>query len=395
MLINEFESTKFLAEYWQKKPCIIKGFVKSFVDPIDEHDLAGLAQEDGVDCRIVTMINEKWRVSQGPFRDFEEHCVGQWSLLVQGVDKYIDEVSELAECVNFIPYWRFDDVMISYSVPGAGVGAHVDQYDVFIVQGKGSRRWQVGLPEKISTIVPHPLLKQIKDFEPVIDEILAQGDAIYIPPLHPHKGVTIEPCLNYSLGFRAPTNVDMLNGILDSSEGFEPVHTRYTDPTIHKMREPQLQTQEISNNELAKLKSSLFDLLNTPEADDALLRYLSVQHLPTEEFNTDEAYLFSDIEMLVHQNAQIKKLPGVRPIYHEQQYNVFSFYIDGNAFDVDIQLQEQTKVLLASDSISLADTVAIFNHTDVAAHDRTLYKAWLRLVCSLLNKGLWEVISDS
>lgn len=31
--------------------------------------------------------------------------------------------------------WRMDDLMISFSVPGGGVGPHFDQYDVFIIQG--------------------------------------------------------------------------------------------------------------------------------------------------------------------------------------------------------------------------------------------------------------------
>lgn len=37
-----------------------------------------------------------------------------------------------------MPNWLFDDLMISYSVQGGGVGPHIDQYDVFIVQGLGN-----------------------------------------------------------------------------------------------------------------------------------------------------------------------------------------------------------------------------------------------------------------
>ncbi len=86
MIITKFDQTHFLTECWQKKPCIIRGFVESFNDPIDEHELAGLAQEDEIDSRIVAYSNGKWTASQGPFETFEDVCIGAWSLLVQGVD---------------------------------------------------------------------------------------------------------------------------------------------------------------------------------------------------------------------------------------------------------------------------------------------------------------------
>jgi 50S ribosomal protein L16 3-hydroxylase len=34
--------------------------------------------------------------------------------------------------------------MISYAAPQGSVGKHFDQYDVFLVQGSGQRRWQLG-----------------------------------------------------------------------------------------------------------------------------------------------------------------------------------------------------------------------------------------------------------
>ena len=35
---------------------------------------------------------------------------------------------------------------LAFQHPNGGVGAHLDQYDVFIIQGSGKRRWQVGAP---------------------------------------------------------------------------------------------------------------------------------------------------------------------------------------------------------------------------------------------------------
>lgn len=54
-----------------------------------------------------------------------------------------------------LPDWRIDDLMISYSVPGGGVGPHLDQYDVFIIQGQGRRRWRVGEKIPMKQHCPH------------------------------------------------------------------------------------------------------------------------------------------------------------------------------------------------------------------------------------------------
>ena len=49
-----FNAETFLKHYWQQKPAVIKNFFPNFADPIDENDLAGLAQESDVDARIIS-----------------------------------------------------------------------------------------------------------------------------------------------------------------------------------------------------------------------------------------------------------------------------------------------------------------------------------------------------
>lgn len=383
MIIDSFDPEIFLKEYWQKKPCLIKQFAPDFTDPIDENDLAGLAQEEGVDSRIVSNADEKWHVQQGPFDDFEPYCKGNWALLVQGVNNYIEEVDALCDLVGFIPHWRFDDVMVSYSTKNAGVGAHTDQYDVFIVQGKGSRRWQVGLPntsaEGDTVVMPHPLLKQIDGFDSVIDEILLPGDAIYIPPMHPHCGMTLAPCLNYSLGFRAPTNMEALVGLIDESDDIEHAQTRYTDADISELRQANLSPMQISNNELNRVKESIVALLHSPQANSALLQYLSRQGLVLEtdipEYSTDE------VEDMLKQGAEFEKVAGVKVIYAEQGPGDFVFYIDGVKFTVNSSIAEQTILLLnAPTSRGLEDA---FGFGSSSATE------WVNLITQLLNARFW------
>jgi 50S ribosomal protein L16 3-hydroxylase len=389
MIIKNFDPQHFVKEYWQKKPCLIRQFVPNFVDPIDENDLAGLAQEEGVDSRIVSHSDGAWDVHQGPFDDFEPYCKGDWALLVQGVNNYIDDVNALASIVDFIPHWRFDDVMVSYSTKNAGVGAHTDQYDVFIIQGKGSRRWQVGLPIDATTnaklIIPHPLLKQIEDFDALIDEVLLPGDAIYIPPQHPHKGMTLSPCLNYSLGFRAPTNLEALTGLLDESDSITQAQSRYCDPDIAELRVASSSPMQVSTNELNKLKDTIVELLNSPEAEQALLQYLSRQGLATEQ--ELPLYEIADISEAVAQGETFEKLPGVKPIYAERQLHTFTFYIDGNRFEVDKSIFTQTVTLLESRQVQgLPQGFTL--QTAQSTH-------WLNLLLQLVNAGYWDFAENS
>ncbi len=38
--LEHFDIDLFLREYWQQKPVVLKRFFPTFVDPIDENDLA-------------------------------------------------------------------------------------------------------------------------------------------------------------------------------------------------------------------------------------------------------------------------------------------------------------------------------------------------------------------
>ncbi|MGB3726478.1 MAG: cupin domain-containing protein [Glaciecola sp.] len=396
MILSSFNVSEFVAQYWQQKPCIIRGFAANFVEPIDEHDLAGLAQEADIDSRIVAFDNNKWQVAQGPFDDFAPHCQGNWSLLVQGVDKYVDEIAELTNLVSFIPHWRLDDIMVSYSTEHAGVGPHTDEYDVFIVQGKGTRRWQVGLPNKdggapYKVVLPHPLLKQIEGFEPIIDEVLQPGDAVYIPPKHPHNGVALGPCMNYSIGFRAPTNAEVLNGLLDEAEGLETAQIRYSDPDILALRSLTSPAEELSCAELERLKSQLVSLLNTPQANEAILKFLSAQQLPVLH---DESYQVDAAELgdMLSEQGIITMPSAVRPIYLAEQTSsridsaaVFTFYIDSHVFEVDIALKAHLQSLFANKSIDAHHAFMQLNNC-ASSQDA----AWLTIIAQLVNAGYVE-----
>ena len=68
-LLNNLTPSQFLAEYWQKKPLLIKNAIPNFTGLLSPEELAGLACEEDVQARIVQKKADKWLVKNGPFDD--------------------------------------------------------------------------------------------------------------------------------------------------------------------------------------------------------------------------------------------------------------------------------------------------------------------------------------
>ncbi len=213
----DFDAKLFLHEYWQKRPLLIKNALPGFQSPISPKELAGLATEDGVDSRIVSRVVHQWQLEQGPFADVDFLRDGEWSLLVQRVNEWFPEVDALRGCVDFLPTWRFDDVMVSYASDGAGVGPHFDQCDVFLLQGAGQRVWKVGAwCDAATPAIDADGLTLIEEFDTDQVFLLNPGDALYIPPGYAHWGTAVGDSMTYSVGFRAPRLADLVARLCDS-----------------------------------------------------------------------------------------------------------------------------------------------------------------------------------
>jgi len=207
-------TAKFLRDYWQKKPLLIRGAFPDFCDPVigdplTADELAGLSCEDGVESRIVREKGDTgpWEVTWGPQDEgvFAKLPKRAWTLLVQEVNRWVPDVALLLEPFSFLPNVRVDDVMVSFAAPGGSVGPHTDSYDVFLVQGQGKRRWKYGdRPVENPAFKAGLDLRILQRFKADEDEVLGPGDMLYLPPGFAHHGVAVTPCLTYSVGFRAP-----------------------------------------------------------------------------------------------------------------------------------------------------------------------------------------------
>lgn len=233
---------RFLRDYWQKRPLLIRDAVPDFKPPLLPDDLAGLACMDGALARIVArdVRRNRWHLQTGPFDDatFAGLPESHWTLLVQDVDKWDADTAALLDHFDFIPSWRIDDVMISYATDQGGVGAHVDQYDVFLLQGLGQRRWTIDAsPNPPMDFRDDVELKLLKEFSPTHAWVLEPGDMLYLPPGVPHDGVAVGECMTFSIGMRAPSTAEMLVDFAHAVAGQLPDERRYTDPDLRAARE--------------------------------------------------------------------------------------------------------------------------------------------------------------
>ena len=219
--LGDLTVEEFIADYWQKKPVCIRNGIAFQEALIAVDELAGLALEPEIESRLIENKGDikNWQVTHGPLTDadFNKERDFPWTLLVQGVNCFIAEAHDFLAKFRFLPSWRIDDLMISYATKGAGVGAHYDRYDVFLIQGEGQRQWQIGQTcSENSALMVHDQLSLLQDFELSEEFILNQGDILYIPPLVAHKGVAVsDVCVTYSVGFRSPSHSDVLTTFAD------------------------------------------------------------------------------------------------------------------------------------------------------------------------------------
>ncbi|WXL27597.1 cupin domain-containing protein [Ectopseudomonas mendocina] len=266
-LLGGLTPREFMRDYWQKKPLLVRQAIPGFESPISPDELAGLALEDEVESRIVIENGaHPWELRRGPFAEdtFSQLPEKDWTLLVQAVDQFVPEVAELIEDFKFLPKWRIDDVMISYAAPGGGVGPHFDNYDVFLLQGYGKRRWQIGqMCDSDSPMLKHADLKILAEFTKTDEWVLEPGDMLYLPPLLAHCGTAEDDCMTYSVGFRAPSAAEVLTHFTDFLGQFLPDEERYSDADA----QPAVDPTQIQRDALERLKK----LLNEHMNDERLL----------------------------------------------------------------------------------------------------------------------------
>jgi 50S ribosomal protein L16 3-hydroxylase len=217
-ILGGLSPASFLRDYWQKRPLLVRQALPGFSGVVDREALFALARRSDAVSRLVLEHpgrRSRWERHDGPFDRLSARALPKerWTLLVHGVESLVPGGWELLRAFSFIPAARIDDLMVSYAAPGGSVGAHVDRYDVFLLQGPGRRRWQVSAQDDLA-LDPRAAIKVLERFVPDEEWLLEPGDMLYLPPGVAHLGVAEGPCFTYSIGFLAPTHEELVQSFL-------------------------------------------------------------------------------------------------------------------------------------------------------------------------------------
>jgi 50S ribosomal protein L16 3-hydroxylase len=229
----------FMRRHWQRKPLLVRGAFPRFEDPLAIREVLALAGSDEASSRLVRHRGNGWTLEHGPFPSsrFKQLPRRDWTVLVQDTNHFSRRADRLLAAFDFIPHARVDDVMVSYAVPGGSVGPHVDSYDVFLLQGHGTRRWQISA-QKDHSFVPGLPLRILQRFDPEEEWVLEAGDMLYLPPGIAHHGVALSECLTWSIGFRAPSEGEIVTSFLDFLRDRLAPDGHYGDPGVAPATHP-------------------------------------------------------------------------------------------------------------------------------------------------------------
>lgn len=361
-VLGGITAEQFLSEYWQKKPLLVRNALPEVINILEPNDVKELALDETVTARLIKQKDKdqnQWTVKSSPLikGDFQK-LPKLWTLLVQAIDHYSFDMSEMWKKFAFIPQWRRDDIMVSYAPKGGSVGKHFDFYDVFLVQGYGHRRWQLGQMCNTETeFVAGQPLKLLPEMDVHFDEVLAPGDLLYVPPGLSHYGVAEDECLTFSFGFRMPNIADMVdqtsNRLADAAE--------LNNPLVDITRQKVAQVGEINAEELAYLKAQVLERLqNSDDIDRAIMALMSEPKYLDSVPEADEIAV-DDLREVIDQGYQLMIEPASRLLY-TQQADSLAFWGNGELFSISDEFTTQLKAIADGQAIAFDSS---FKSTDI------------------------------
>lgn len=380
-VLGGITAEQFLAEYWQKKPLLVRNGLPEIVGLLQPQDVQELALEEHASARLIRQKDKnpnEWHVKSSPLTkgDFQK-LPKLWSILVQAVDHYSFDLSELWKKFPFIPQWRRDDIMVSYAPKGGSVGKHFDFYDVFLVQGHGHRRWQLGqMCDANTAFVPNQPLKLLPEIDVQFDEVLAPGDLLYVPPGMAHYGVAEDDCLTFSFGFRMPNVAGMMERISDQFSA----NILLQNPVVDIARKQMSQIGEINSTELSYLKDLvLAQLQDSTALDAAIMSYMSEPKYPDNIPEPDEIEAY-DLQEILHEGYEVLLEPASRLLYTENN-GILSFWGNGEALCIAETFAPKLKAIADGESLAFDSE---FNELEIVEN-----------VAYLLNESILMLLPPS
>lgn len=309
---------EFFLSFWEKEVLHIPNAIEIPSHSIDENDLLEMATDKYFETRLIqedskSNSDEDIKVIDGPLKikKFSD-LKGQWTLMIHNLNLYNEFALKLEKTVEFIPKWLFDDVMCSFSSSGSKIKAHIDKYNVFILQIKGSRKWLIEKNPK-TNYKPNCELRVLETFKPDVEYILNPGDMVYIPPQMAHEGHSLDDSISLSIGFKSIEDKDLIENFLIhflenfETEEFYKTHLKQSatknpyeiDPIVVDQLFTKISDQV---NDKSFFRSWLNNFLAQPKkrpdiTNDKVSKDIFLNHLKSSIFCFDEFIRMSTVEL--------------------------------------------------------------------------------------------------
>ncbi|MBK8534150.1 MAG: cupin domain-containing protein [Candidatus Competibacteraceae bacterium] len=350
-ILGELSPAQFLAEYWQKKPLWVRGAWPEFCDPLTPEELAGLACTEGVEAWLA----QEWEgeesdpVRHGPFtdHDFLSLPESHWTLWVRDVEKHAPNLTALLEPFRFIPDWRGDGLTARYAMPQGTVGPQVNEDDVFLLQGQGRQRWQIGIQQAESATVLAG-----SELTPQQEWILEPGDGLYLPAGVVYRGVALEASLSYAVDFHAPRHRELLSGFLEFLlEDVDP-EARYADPDLMVQENPG----EISAAALDQVRTLLRHAIALDDETIAVWfgRFLSETRPGFRAEPESDPYAEDELREHLRGGGTLERNPGSRFYYIAGLDGERLLFVDGQEFALGPKVAFMAPLLCRHRRLTLA-----------------------------------------
>lgn len=344
-LPDGLDTAAFLKLYWQRRPLLMRNALQ-IPGALSANELAFLACDEEVESRIVMEqgASGRWQVRHGPFTDddFARLPDSHWTLLVQDVDKWLPEVARTLDDFRFLPDWRVDDIMVSYAADHGSVGPHTDDYDVFLIQASGRRRWQItSEPVADADLLPDLDLRILEHFEPDEDWVLEPGDVLYLPPKIAHWGTGLGECMTWSVGFRAPSAGEIAAAWIEHRLATAS-DERYRDPAPGGINHPG----EIPPQTIDATRRMCARLLDPETADFTrwMTGFLSEPKEHLSPLPAETPLSMPELARRLRAGASLGRAPGARILCYRQGEAIY-LAASGIVHDLDAGLADLTTLL--------------------------------------------------
>ncbi|TCK01546.1 50S ribosomal protein L16 3-hydroxylase [Volucribacter psittacicida] len=394
-LPKEITVERFLTEYWQKKPLVIRQGLPEIVGLFEPQEIIELAQQEEVTARLLQQHQaDHWSFKASPLsaQDFTQ-LAEKWSVLVQNMEQWSTELGELWQKFSFIPQWQRDDIMVSYAPKGGSVGKHYDEYDVFLVQGYGHRRWQLGKWCDPSTeFKPNQPIRIFDDMgELVLDEVMAPGDVLYVPSRMAHYGVAQDDCLTFSFGLRYPNMAELIENINQQLCQDNP-DLALSEAHIPFRLSPQPQaTGELAPQDIQHIKQLFLDRLANSSQFDHLFQQALATTVSSRRYDllvSEEVNMPEEVGEILQQQGWLSQDNNCKLIYTQQPLRI---YANGEWIDELNPLESQLlKRLADGESIYWQDIQALL--APIQEKEDTL-ALLLDSICNWLDDG-WVLLNE-